>query len=242
MPKLWAKGLSAAHAYARKQLAESGFQTVDAPDGSIEGVLLDVPSFRTPDIDPEAVWAALPKNAVVIGGNLTDHVPEHFRVIDLLRDDEYTAKNADITARCALRVGAERLNRTYRAMPVLILGWGRIGKCLARLLRDLDADVSVYARKAADRAMLEALGYTAVSEAGLEEALSQVQLVYNTAPAPVLSREMTAKCRECLMIDLASRLGIQSESVLWARGLPGKLAPESSGALIAETIKRLWEA
>ena len=241
MPKLWAKGLSAAHTYACEQLSQSGFHILDTPDNTVQGVLLDVPSFRTPDADPETIWAALPDNAVVIGGNLVGKVPERFQVMDLLMDEEYTAKNADITARCALRLGVEQLNRTYRDMPVLILGWGRIGKCLARLLRVLDARVCVYARKPADRAMLKALGYESISEQEFAAVLPRFRLIFNTAPAPILSREMTAKCRDCLLIDLASRLGIQSEDVLWARGLPGKLAPESSGELISETIIRLLE-
>ena len=41
------------------------------------------------------------------------------------------------------------------------------------------------------------------------------------------------------MIDLASKLGIEAEDVIWARGLPGKDAPETSGDLIARTVIRL---
>lgn len=241
MPKLWAKGLSAAHTYACDQLARSGFHMIDTPDETTQGVLLDVPSFRTPDVAPETIWAALPDGAAVIGGNLAGKVPERFQVMDLLMDEEYTAKNADITARCALRLGAEQLDRTYRDMPVLILGWGRIGKCLAQLLHGLDAKICVYARKSADRATLKALGYESISEREFAAVLPRFRLIFNTAPAPILSREMAEKCRDCLLIDLASKLGIQSEDVLWARGLPGKLAPESSGKLISETIIRLWE-
>lgn len=242
MPKLWAKGNSAAHTYACKQLSAAGFTIQKKLDNETEGVLLEVPSFRCPDFSPETVWEKLPDNAAVIGGGLTGLVPEQFRTIDLLQDPEYTARNADITARCALRLAGEHLEKVFRGMPVLILGWGRIGKCLSRLLRDLDARVCVFARKPSDRAMLRGLGYTAISEAALRDALPQFRLIYNTAPAPVLSREMTEKCRDCLLIDLASQLGIQSEEVLWARGLPGKMAPESSGKLIAETVLRLWEA
>ena len=242
MPKLWARGLSDAHTYACMQLSAAGFTILKTPLEEMEGVLLDVPSFRSLDFPPEAVWEKLPKNTAVIGGGLTGLVPEQFRTIDLLQDLEYTARNADITARCALRLATEHLEETLCGLPVLILGWGRIGKCLSRLLRNLDAQVCVFARKPGDRAMLQGLGYAAVSEAALNDALPQFRLVYNTVPAPILSREMTEKCRDCLMIDLASQLGIQSENVLWARGLPGKMVPESSGKLIAETVLRLWEA
>ena len=44
-----------------------------------------------------------------------------------------------------------------------------------------------------------------------------------------------------LKIDLASKPGIGGSDVIWARGLPGKDAPESSGELIAKTIIRLME-
>ena len=124
---------------------------------------------------------------------------------------------------------------------MLILGWGRIGKCLARLLRGVDAEVCVFARKPADRAMLKGLGYDVIAEADLASALSRFSLVFNTAPSLLLSREMTARCPDCLLIDLASQPGMQGDDVLWARGLPGKMAPESSGKLIAETILRLWK-
>ena len=42
----------------------------------------------------------------------------------------------------------------------------------------------------------------------------------------------------CIKIDLASAKGIAGDDVIWARGLPGIHAPESSGRLIAETFVR----
>ena len=57
-------------------------------------------------------------------------------------------------------------------------------------------------------------------------------MILNTVPVMVLPN-----CHErCLKIDLASMPGIGGEDVLWARGLPGKDAPEASGELIARTV------
>ena len=42
-------------------------------------------------------------------------------------------------------------------------------------------------------------------------------------------------------IDLASKPGMGGENVIVARGLPGKMQPEQSGQLIAETFMRLRE-
>lgn len=239
MPKLWALGSTPAHKIACLRLKTAGFALVDRPENDTQGVFLDVPSFRTPLITPDQLLPQLPEGAVLIGGNLGNL--ENHPTLDLLTDAEYTAKNADITARCALRLGAGRLGCVFSGMPVLILGWGRIGKCLARLLRALDAEVWVYARKEADRAMLRALGYRALPLPPEEADLSRFRLIYNTAPAPMLSSEKTAALGSCVLMDLASSPGMDGPRVISARGLPGLLAPESSGALIADTLTRLWK-
>ena len=45
--------------------------------------------------------------------------------------------------------------------------------------------------------------------------------------------------KTAIKIDLASCPGMDAPDVIWARGLPGKDAPETSGELIARTILRL---
>ena len=62
----------------------------------------------------------------------------------------------------------------------------------------------------------------------------------SAAPEPLLSEADTQSCG-ALLVDLASRRGMEDPRALWARGLPGKLAPLSSGRLIAQTVCRLWK-
>lgn len=234
---------SAALRAAGEALKSRGYGVVDRPCDSVTDVLLPVPSF-----DPDGsikgggflkeLLSRLPKNVTLLGGNLPP-IPG-YKTIDLLKDPTYLASNASITAYCAVRLAMINLPVTLRKCPVLIVGWGRIGKCLAALLWALEADVTVAARKEADRAMAHALGYKSAVPAELADDLNQYRLIYNTVPAPVISQEQVAHCREnCLKIDLASVLGINSPDVIWARGLPGKDAPESSGKLIAKTTIRL---
>lgn len=228
---------------AGEALKSRGYGVVDRPCDSVTDVLLPVPSF-----DPDGsikgggsldeLLARLPKHVSILGGNLPP-IPG-YKTIDLLKDPIYLASNASITAYCAVRLALINLPVTLRKCPVLIVGWGRIGKCLAALLWALEADVTVAARKEADRAMAHALGYKTAVPAELAHDLNQYRLIYNTVPFPVISRDQVSHCREnCLKIDLASVLGIDSPDVLWARGLPGKDAPESSGKLIAKTTIRL---
>ncbi len=180
-----------------------------------------------------AILSALPQDITVIGGNLNHPALTGYKTVDLLQDAVYVSENADITARCALRLLMSCLPCTLKNCPVLVIGWGRIGKCLTRLLRENDANVTVCARKEKDRAMLEALGYHT------QEApdATGFRVVINTAPAVVLSQCPTG----ILKMELSSVMGMPGEDVLWARGLPAIYAPESSGKLIAETIKRLFK-
>ena len=217
---------------------------VDHPTPDATHLLLDIPSFHADGSlrcggNIEHYLRMLPESITVIGGNLEHPALEGYRKMDLLRDPVYLAENAAITAYCALQVAAEKLPVIFSGLDTLIIGWGRIGKCLGMLLRSLGAKVTVAARKESDRAMIRALGYGAAEPTNLDSLLQSCRLVFNTAPQTVLTRQQLEKCRDCLKIDLASVKGIEGEDVIWARGLPGVCAPESSGKLIGETILRL---
>lgn len=237
-------GKAPAAGYACTYLKEQGFAVLDRPSPAGRHVLLDVPSFR-PDGelrfggDVEQLLRELPPDVTVWGGNLSHSALAGYRTVDLLKDPDYLAQNAYITAECVLDVTLPRFSGLLRGCPVLIIGWGRIGKCLARLLRALDADVTVAARKETDRAILTALGYRTVATARLTDLLPQYRLIYNTAPEPVLSREQTVLCSpDCLKVELASKPGMEGEDIFVARGLPGVHRPEASGQLIARTMIR----
>lgn len=230
---------------ASETLKSKGYGVVDQPCDGVTHLLLPVPSFDTEGKvrgggDADAVLSALPRNTVILGGNIPpNRFPGH-TVCDLLKDPTYLADNAAITAYCAARLAMMELPVMLRGCQVLIIGWGRIGRCLAALLWALEAEVTVAARKETDRAMAHALGYKAEDPLTLGHNLNNFRLIFNTAPATVLSEEQAAHCREnCLKIDLASQRGIAGSHVIWARGLPGKDAPESSGKLIAKSAIRL---
>lgn len=230
---------------ACETLKSRGYGVVKNPCEGVTHLLLPIPSFDGEGRlkgggDLEAVLQTLSPKVTVIGGNLPEGTLSGHKTIDLMKDPFYLADNAAITAYCALRLAMMELPITLRGCHVLIIGWGRISKCLAALLWALEADVTIAARKESDRAMAHALGYNVEIPADLGQDLNNFRLIYNTAPAPVLSEEQVSHCREdCLKIDLASVLGISGSHVVWARGLPGKDTPESSGKLIAKTVIRL---
>lgn len=172
----------------------------------------------------------------IIGGNL-DFLNTCVSRIDLLKDPFYLADNAAITAEAALGMILSRLTCAVTDAEILILGWGRIGKCLTHQLKHLNAPLTVFARKPEDRAMLRALGYQPITAEELPDALPKFRCVVNTAPASIISDEEGRLLRpDCFKLDLASIRSIPGDGVLHARGLPGKYKPESTGKLIAKTI------
>ena len=221
--------------YAAAFLMEEGVVFVPSPDHTVTHLLLPIPSFEADGSikgggDLNEILSQLPKTVTVIGGNLKRPELADYEVWDLLEDPWYLARNAGITAHCTLELALAKLPVILDKCPVLIMGWGRIGKCLAKLLHAMGACVTVAARKESHRVMIDALGYKSCSIEGIHT--ENFRLIINTIPAMVLpSVPGTA-----LKIDLASVPGIGGRDVLWARGLPGLLAPESSGALIAQVI------
>ena len=237
-PVFFISGQSAALSYAKAYLTRWHCPIADAPDESVTHLLLPVPIFNTDGIS--SVLASLPPTVTVMGGKLLHPLFDGYTCRDFLEDPWYLAENAQITAHGAVRIAMEHLPVTLSGCPVLVVGWGRIGKCLAQLLKHMGARVTVSTRDAANRAILSCLGYDTLSLDPPCYSLLRYRLIFNTAPACVLTEETLEYCApDCVKIDLASVQGIAGNDVLWARGLPAKLFPESSGELIARTALRL---
>ena len=241
---IYCAGSTPAFRHCAASLEDAGMAMIDHPSPEVTHLLLDVPSFRSDGMlrsgQPlEPLLSMLPPEITVVGGNLGHSALDGYKTMDLLQDPEYLARNAAITAECALRVAAPHMPMTLAGCPVLIIGWGRIGKCLGRLLKALGANVTVAARKASDRAMLLALGYIPADTEALKTLLPNYRLLFNTAPYPILSAADLSAFPDCVKIELASKPGLQGRDVIQAKGLPGVYAPESSGKLIAGTFFRL---
>ena len=236
-------GTTDACAFAGSFLEKAGYSLTDHPTPEVTHLLLDVPSFTVDgslrgDGSLSPILERLPPGITLIGGSLKHPALSGYPVLDLLQDEHYLAQNAAITAQCALRAAYPLLPSVLTETPALVIGWGRIGKCLTKLLAGMGCSVTVAARNPKDRAIVSALGWKSIDIPDIPGILPHFGVIFNTAPAPVLDADILNKNRNCLKIDLASSPGLSGSDVVYARGLPGQYAPESSGRLIAETILR----
>ena len=187
---------------------------------------------------------------VLIAGGIIPEVyemanDEYIEIIDIMKREELAVLNTIATAEGTIQIAIESTNKIIHGSEVLILGFGRIGKVLARKLAGLSAKVTCAARKDEDLAWIQAYGHKATNINTIGENLRQYDIIINTVPHIILNEERLQYVKnECLLIDLASNPGgIDKKAVkdnqlkfVWALSLPGKVAPTTSAEFIKDTI------
>lgn len=168
-----------------------------------------------------------------------------FHIIDYFLREELQILNAIPTAEGAIQIAMEEVPYTIHSSKCLVLGNGRIGKILAKMLFGIGADVTVAARRERDRAQVYSYGMRAIPVKNLYDNIGSFDIIFNTIPTMILDADMLSKTnRKALVIDLASSPGgvdiegarKEGIKVIWALSLPGKVAPDTAGDIIGKTI------
>lgn len=197
-------------------------------------------SASTEKIGVERLFNSMKSTHKLIAGSISDEIKRlavryDIELYDFLDDEDFAVYNAIPTAEGALEIALRETKRTINSANCLVLGYGRIGKVLANILKGMNAKVTVAARKYKDFAWIEAMGYKKAEYCDLEKILPDVDILFNTVPKLIIKEELNYMKKDALIIDLASKpggidfkladnLGIKS---FLALGLPGKVAPKS---------------
>lgn len=164
---------------------------------------------------------------------------------DLLKREEFSVLNTIATAEGTIQIAMEETQRTVHGTNVLIMGFGRIGKVLAKMLDGIGAKVSCEARKDEDISWIKAYGYNPIHLNDLNENLNKFDIIINTIPFQLLdSDRLDLVKNDAVIIDLASNPGgvdrkaarEKGIKVIWALSLPAKVAPLTSAEFIKETL------
>lgn len=193
------------------------------------------------------------KDKIIITGNVTDEIKKQIKIennneiIDILKYEELTVMNVIPTAEGAIQIAMEKSSITLHDSNCLVLGFGRIGKILSKMLFGIGAKVYCEARKQQDLAWIKAYGFNEIDLKDLNKRLNEFDFIFNTIPYMILDKDnLQAIKKDCIIIDLASkpggvdfdeanRLGLQTN---WALALPGKVAPKTSAKYIYDIIKQ----
>lgn len=169
---------------------------------------------------------------------------EKAEIFDYAAKDEFAILNALPTAEGAVEVAMNKFEGTIAGSRCLITGYGRIGKVLAEMLKNLKAEVTVSARKPSDMAFAQAFGYDEINTNKMSD-VRNFDLVFNTVPSMIFNRELLLNTdKNTIIIDLASLPGgvdfeaahILGIDTVRALALPGKCAPKTAGEIIKKTV------
>lgn len=219
---------------------------------TFDGTTVNSPYAHTPMRIDEFLSGVNP-SALVLGGQIQPNLQKAFEensiaYRDYLKREELSVRNAIPTAEGAIEIAISETLITIHGSKCLVLGYGRIGKILSKMLSGLGAQTFVEARKYADLAMIEGHGCEPLPIDSLPCRIGEFDIIFNTVPALILDGELLKRVKkDALIIDLASKPGgVDFEAakeigvkVIWALSLPGKVAPVTSGMIIKDTITNI---
>jgi hypothetical protein len=218
-------------------------------------ILLPIPSTRngitvsgTDESLSDITRTLLPNDALVCyelpADARKDAVERGASVVDLSHDEAFLEENAALTA-----VGTVgRILTEERVAPcglnVGIIGYGRIGQHLLRLLMFMGARVRVFTTKSTLLHELQLLGISGADSLSIkdspEESFTGLNILINTAPAEVIPEYARSALSGVRVIELASGKnipdGITYESF---PSVPKLMYPESAGAAMYNSVIRM---
>ena len=241
--RIWIQGESEMDQFLKKRCAERGMIL-----SSVSDCDLAVLRFPYSEISSE-IKDALPEGQKIVCGIMNEEVEQtakekNWMLYRPLQDEEYLLENAKLTAEGAVYFAMNKLSIAIRDANCLVIGYGRIGKELTRILRALGAEVTVAARRRESR---EEAGENSIPISGIRSVIHQADLILNTVPQHVLSESglLSIKSTAFLLelaskpygfdMDAARRLGVHA---YLESGIPGRYCPLSAASALLRYIER----
>lgn len=228
--------------------------TAEVPDGIARVILLPIPTSRDGTHLTGStrllfeVLSDVGCRDLVVGYSIPDADTEYIRskgalVCDAAADEEFLCENADITAIGTLEHLLSECDTVPSELCIGIVGWGRIGSALARILLFLGAKIRVYTSKELTRVELGGLGIESrdidYEHPSLDD-LASLDVLINTAPRSLSSAFEGGKVPGGVrVLELASGNNFEGvEGVVRLPSIPERCYPRSAGRAYFHAIQR----
>lgn len=224
------------------------------PDGVDKIILLPTPTSRDgihltgSEKLLREVLKDVSRGELVVGYSIPDADAEYIRsrggaVCDVARDEEFLDENSKITVIGTLEYLLTNFNLVPSDMKIGIVGYGRIGRHLARVLLFFGAKIRIYTSKNLTRVELGKCGVESrvidYTSPALED-LDEVDVLINTAPTPLGDCFMGGRIPSKLsVIELASGDNFAGiEGVIKLPSIPERSYPKTAGRAYFHAIQR----
>lgn len=203
----------------------------------------------------EEIFKNMSKEQILIGGYIDDEyrslaLKYPFKLVDLYKREEMRILNGIPTAEGAIQMAMEGMETTIHGSNALVLGFGRVGEILSKMLNGIGANVYSVARTHKDISWIKVYGYTPVLLNEIDNYLPKIDVIFNTIPKTILDKSMLKLLnKNTLIVDNASNPGgVDYEAakeigikVVRFLGLPGKVAPITAALCMKDTIFNIIE-
>jgi len=217
----------------------------------IKGDFLNAP-FNNSSILISEIMKYRRESHIVLAGNVKeDYLIKYPYIIDYYADEGLVIFNSIATAEGTVAIAIETSFRQIHGSKCLVLGFGRVGKILSQVLKSLNGNVSVCARKETDLAYIESYGMKAINFSDLETEVSKFDFIFSSVPKLIMTKKILQNVsKETLIIDLADGNGsvdfdsakIFKLKVIHECGIPGRFVPITAAENIYRTIIKIIDS
>lgn len=250
------------HSFAgavKEKIAEVHFHELDAiilpvagtdHNGGIDSLFTNEQIFLT-----EEMLQQTPPHCTIYSGisnEYLDRITKNSRrKLELLFErNDVAIYNSIPTVEGTIMLAIQHTDFTIHGSKTVVLGFGRVGKTVARTFAAIGAKVKVGARKKEHLARIEEMNLTPFPLTELDEAVNDADICINTIPSLILTANVLSKMpSRTLIIDLASSPGgtdfryaeKRGIKAILAPSLPGIVAPKTAGRILANVLTQLLE-
>lgn len=191
----------------------------------------------------EQLYDAISEENNVFFGNYIP--PNKTNTLSYYYNNSFIMKNSFLTAQGVLKIILDNVDYCIFKAKVAVIGYGKCGRMIAKLLKDVGFDVTVFSRRSETITEADLNGMNSDPISKLEKKLSDYRLIVNTVPSNIISKKSIEKLtQENVYIEVASKpygFNIAETDVfnfkyILAESLPGRFAPVSAGENIADTV------
>ena len=166
----------------------------------------------------------------------------------ITEDEDFALKNAIPTSEGILEILIRESNITIHNSKSLVLGFGRIGKQISELLKNLGSDITVVTNDSNEKNIACNKGFNTISTDDLNKTKYCFNFIINTIPYKYLNGKIIYQIDiDTIILDVASFPGgidiLNNKKVkckiISAKGIPGKCAPATVASYIFNKIEHL---
>jgi len=212
-------------------------------------IILPLPTFSDgliteTDMTVEMMNSCLGSENIVFCGNVSADIFA-CRAFSYYENEDFLLKNSFLTAQGVLKIILENIKTDLRCVSVAVIGYGRCGREICRLLKNAGFNVTSFSRRSETLRLSEAEKIKAENCTALNEKISSFDITVNTVPANIIEKKTLQRLgADKLYIEVASApYGISPEQAkkckfryIHAKGLPGRFTPVRAGQNIADTV------